>query len=119
MEVVHMDATQGRARSHGAVVVVGDEHALIARDDAGEPRITEIYRRADPEALYLLRIAREARQCDRLVVMGQGRARLAFEREYVALYRRPDRLVDVPSVPAGEFEVLERLRRLEAAPARA
>jgi hypothetical protein len=37
--------------------------------------------------------------------------RLALEREYVSIFRRPDRLVDVePSGPVGRDELVERLR---------
>ena len=60
--------------------------------------MTEVDREADPEASYLLRIIHEAEDCERLVVMGPDASRVAFEREYVAIYRRPDRLIDVGQV---------------------
>jgi hypothetical protein len=41
--------------------------------------------------------------------------RLALEREYVAMYRRPDRLVDVePAGPVSSEDLVDRLRTLAA-----
>ena len=68
----------------------------------------------DPEAHYLLRVAHEAAGCDRVVIMGPDASRIAFEREYVALYRRPDRLIDLgPSSVPVRSEIVEQLRVLE------
>jgi hypothetical protein len=51
----------------------------------------------------------------RVVILGPSSARLALEREYVAIYHRPDRIVDVE--PAGAVrteDLVERLRALAA-----
>jgi hypothetical protein len=78
-----------------ALVWLDRSHALVARAYPGGTLVTAIDRNfGDPEAAFLLDVVHEAAECDRLVVMGPDAARLAFEREYVALYHRPDRLVD-------------------------
>jgi hypothetical protein len=100
---------------HAAVVWVDGWHALVARSDDGRRTITEIDREAGPELDYLLRVARETSDCDRLMILGSGEARLAFEREYVTLYRRPDRLVDVEAAAATTpTDLIDRLRFLDA-----
>ena len=49
----------------------------------------------------------------RVVIMGLSFDRLALERALVAMYQRPDRVVDLePSEPIGEAELIERLRQL-------
>jgi hypothetical protein len=99
---------------HAAVIWVDGWHALVARNDHGHRTITEIDREADPEPEYLLRVAREADDCDRLMIVGPGATRLAFEREYVALYRRPDRLIDAETAASTTpTELIERLRVLD------
>lgn len=91
-----MHARVATTPGHTAAVVWLDRsHALIARARKGVPAITEINREVDRETDYLLRVAREAQGCDRVVIMGSDASRIAFEREYVALYRRPERLIDV------------------------
>lgn len=99
---------------HAAVIWVDGWHAIVARNDHGRRVITEVDREADPEPLYLLRVARQADDCNRVMILGPDRTRLAFEREYVALYRRPDRLLDVEAAPsANTVELLDRLRWLD------
>ena len=52
-------------------------------------------------------------EASRIVVMGPSAMRLALERAYVALYRWPDRLIDIEhSDWIGEQNLVERLRRL-------
>jgi len=61
-----------------------------------------------------VRVLHEAEGCDRVVVMGTDPSRIALEREYVALYRRPDRLIDLGSSPSpARSELLDQLRVLE------
>jgi hypothetical protein len=110
-----MDTHTTSFPAHVAAVVWLDRgHALVARAHEGHSVITEVERDADSEAQYLLRIVHEAAGCDRVVVMGQDRSRIAFEREYVTLYRRPDRLIDLgPSHTAGREELVAQLRVLE------
>ena len=108
-----MDARLAATPGHSAAVVWLDRsHALIARAHQGLPAVTEIDCEQDLEANYLLRVAREAQGCDRVVIMGPDASRIAFEREYVALYRRPDRLIDVGLVSTPEARDLVRQLRL-------
>ena len=97
-----------------AVVWLDPSHALVARSVAGHAAVTEVSREADAEAVYMLRIMHRADDCDRLVVMGPDASRVAFEREYVALHHRPDRLIDVGQVetPRGA-DMMDTLRILE------
>ena len=104
-------ATPGRM---AAVVWLDRSHALVARGNDGRPEVTEVDRSFDPETDYLLRVVHEAAGCDRLVVMGPDASRVAFEREYVALYRRPDRLIDVgQAMTPRPADLVDQLRMIE------
>ena len=104
-------ATPGRM---AAVVWLDRSHALVARGHDGRPEVTEVDRSFDPETDYLLRVVHEAAGCDRLVVMGPDASRVAFEREYVALYRRPDRLIDVgQAMTPRPADLVDQLRMIE------
>ena len=99
-----------------ALIWLDRSHALIAKAADGRPNVTEVDREFDAEPAYLLRVAHEAAGCDRVVVMGTDAERIAFEREYVALYRRPDRLIDSgPPVQPRPIELADHLRLLEPA----
>lgn len=110
-----MDTRLGAAPEHLAAVIWLDRsHALVARAHAGHASVIEVDRDLEPESVYLHRIVHEAADCDRLVVMGPDSARIAFEREYVALYRRPDRLIDVGRAdPPRECDLVDQLRLLD------
>lgn len=110
-----MDARLAATSGHTAAVVWLDRsHALIARARGGLPAVTEIDREQDPEPAYLLRVAHEAEGCDRVAIMGSDASRIAFEREYVSLYRRPERLIDVElSATPEPRELVQQLRQLE------
>lgn len=109
-----MSTTMSATEPHAAVIWVDGWHAIVARSEHGRRVITEVVRDADPEPLYLLRVARQADDCDRVMILGPDQTRLAFEREYVALYRRPDRLVDIEAAPSAKtVELLDRLRWLD------
>jgi hypothetical protein len=115
-----MDTLPNTRPDRMAVVWVDHSHALVARAHSGCPGITEIERAygVEPETGYLLRVLHEAANCDRVLVMGPDADRVAFEREYVALYRRPDRLIDVGTAgPPAPIELLDHLRMLEPLPA--
>jgi hypothetical protein len=99
-----------------ALVWLDRSHALVARAYDLGTLVTEVDRDLDAEQAYLLRVAREAAECDRLVVMGPDASRIAFEREYVALYRRPDRLIDAGmEIEPEPRELTDRLRFLASA----
>jgi hypothetical protein len=112
-----MDARLAATPGHSAAVVWLDRsHALIARAKQGVAAVTEIDREADLEAEYLLRVVHESQGCDRVVIMGSDASRLAFEREYVSLYRRPERLIDVGLVSDPEpRDLVRQLRMIEPA----
>jgi hypothetical protein len=112
-----MDARLAATPGHTAAVVWLDRsHALIARARRGVAAITEIDREQDVESEYLLRVAREAEDCDRVVIMGSDASRIAFEREYVALYRRPERLIDVGLASTPDHrDLVHQLRMIEPA----
>ena len=104
-----------RLENQSAVVWLDRTHALIAQAHEGRPEVTEVNRSFDTEPAYLLRVLHDAADCDRLVVMGPDADRVALEREYVALYRRPDRLIDVGQVMAPRAaDLVDQLRMLES-----
>jgi hypothetical protein len=75
----------------------------------------EINRGLLSEPSYLAQVVRVIGDRQRVVILGPSSSRLALEREYVGIYRRPDRLVDVE--PAGLVdmqELVDRLRTLVA-----
>jgi hypothetical protein len=103
------------ARHHAGAVFIDRWHAIVARSEGSAPTITDLTRELETEPEFVLRVARETADCDRLVVMGPSDERLAFEREYVSLYQRPDRLLDDEAIPiATRFDLLDRLRILDA-----
>ena len=105
----------GPTGRHAAVIWLDRSHALVARAIAGRPEVVEVDRSFDGESSYLLRVIHEAADSDRLVVMGTDAARVAFEREYVALYHRPDRLIDVGRViHPRRSDLVDHLRMLES-----
>jgi hypothetical protein len=112
-----MDSRLASLPTHAAAVIWLDRsHALVARAHGVHPVIIEIDRETDLETQYLLRVAHETAGCDRVVIMGPDASRIAFEREYVALYRRPDRLIDLgPSDAPARAELVDQLRVLEPA----
>src|SRR5436190_24129012 len=112
-----MDPQLAIPAQHAAAVIWLDRrHALVARARDGHSVVTELERDQDPEPAYLLRVLHAAADCDRVVVMGPDAARIDFEREYVALYRRPDRLIDVGFSPQpARSELVEQLTCIEPA----
>lgn len=111
-------STFGRARPAipCAVVWINGRGALIAvLDEDGELATSTIERRSQDEAQFLSRVVSAIGDRERVMILGPGAARLALEREYVDIHRRPDHLVDVE--PAGLLEapdVVDRLRQLAA-----
>jgi hypothetical protein len=110
-----MDPQVALPAEHAAAVVWLDgRHALVARAHEGHSVITEIERDADLETQYLLRVIHEAADCDRVVIMGSDEARIDFEREYVTVYHRPDRIIDVGIAPEpARFELVQQLEMVD------
>jgi len=101
--------------THAGVVYIEPWYAMVARSGEPKPVVTSLERARESQPEFLARVAHETTDCDRLVVMGPGNERLAFEREYVTLYQRPDRLVDdEPAAHATRYDLLDRLRVLES-----
>ena len=111
-----MTVTQGPAPQHSAAAVFIDHwHALVGRMEGSLATVTDLTRDMETEPEFLLRVARETEDCERIVVMGPGNERLAFEREYVSLYLRPDRLLDDEAIAtATRSDLLDRLRILDS-----
>jgi hypothetical protein len=100
-------------RIPAALIWLDRSHALVARVRDGETVVTSIIRELDQEPQYLLRVAHEAEDCDRVLVTGADSVRVAFEREYVAVYRRPDRLLNGGAEDEpGPRAMADRLRLL-------
>jgi hypothetical protein len=97
-----------------AVAWINGRRALIAREDRSGRIVTSRVERGDlPELAYLNLVVRAIGDRERVIILGPGCARLALERAYVDMHRRPDHLVDVE--PAGLLDepgVVDRLLRL-------
>jgi hypothetical protein len=100
------------ATAPSAVVWINGRQALVAAmSHDGRISTCEISRGWLPEPSYLAQVVREIGDRQRVVILGPSSVRLALEREYVAIFRRPDRLVDVESAgPLTREELVGRLR---------
>jgi hypothetical protein len=117
-----MAGTQGHSATAieeaapSAVVWINGRQAVVAAVSR-EGRITscEITRGWMPEQQYLAQVVRVIGDRQRVLILGPSSVRLALEREYVAMFRRPDRLVDVePAGPLSPEELVDRVRALAA-----
>ena len=63
-------------------------------------------------APFLARVVDEIGDRDRVLILGPDAMRVELEREYVAIFHRPDRILDVEA--SGPTEQDELVRRLEA-----
>lgn len=97
-----------------AVTWVNGRHAYVARLDAqGHVSQCEVERGDQTVPAYLADVVRAIGDRERVVILGPGTARLALEREYVAIFHRPDRLVDVERAgPVSQSALVERLHTL-------
>jgi hypothetical protein len=80
-----------------AVLWIDHDQALIVGQTADGWQSAELLDRAPAEsaASFGARMVHEVVDEDRLIVSGPTNARTDFERAYVAMTHRPDRLVDV------------------------
>ncbi len=103
-----------RRHPTGAITWIDRDHALIARRSREGAIDVASVRRDTPDASsYLGRIVHEIGDRDRVVILGPGSLRTELEREYVTIYHRPDRLIDVePASEMTEAELVARLREL-------
>lgn len=97
-----------------SVVWIDEREARVARmGPEGRVSTCEITRGTDPELSFLAMVVRAIGDCERVLILGPDSIRLALERDYVAIYRRPERLVDVePSEPIEVEALVDRLRAL-------
>ena len=114
----HRARRSAPARQHsGAITWIDRSHAIVARTmpsgaiDVAEIDLATAVGAIEPAGLVRVADAIGNRDC--VVVTGPLGMRTALERQYVALYQRPDRLVDVETtVPLTRRELVERLREL-------
>ncbi len=108
------DPTRSAVAAPSAVVWINGRRAnVVAMNSDGRISTCDISRGRLPEGSYLAQVVRAIGDRQRVVILGPGFARLALEREYVAMFRRPDRLVDVePAGPVSSEELVDRLRTL-------
>ena len=107
------DQAHPRVAPESAVAWINGRQAIVAtmaRD--GGIFTCEINRGLSPESSYLALVVQALGDRERVVILGPSSARLALEREYVAIYHRPDRLVDVE--PAGAVNTEDLVARLRA-----
>jgi hypothetical protein len=111
-----LDAAATETATPSAVAWINGRHAFVAlMDHDGRTATCEITRGWFAEAAYLAQVVRVIGDRQRVVILGPSSARLALEREYVAMFRRPDRLVDVePAEALSPEEIVDRLRTLAA-----
>lgn len=83
--------------SHKVVVWIDHDQAFIVGQGADGRETVELVDRApgESEADFENRTVGEVVDDEQVVVSGPAYARTAFERAYVAVTHRPDRLVDV------------------------
>jgi hypothetical protein len=106
--------------SGAAVVLLAATEAVIARtrpDGRDEiARVRRVSRRPDA-APFFVRIIHELGDRAPVLILGAAAERTAFEREFVAVSHRPDRLLEDASVHDAHPEaLLERLRGLRSHP---
>jgi hypothetical protein len=108
-----LDSTVERV-APSAVAWIDERRALIAGlAEDGVVSTCHVERGDLPEERFLASVVRVIGDRERVVILGPGDMRLALEREYVTIYRRPDRLVDVePAAPLGEGDLIARVRAL-------
>ena len=100
-----------------SAVVWIDGHRAAVAAMSGDGRIVtcELSRGWLPESSYLAQVVRVIGDRQRVMILGPSPVRLALERDYVARYRRPDRLVDVePADRVSPEELVDQVRTLAA-----
>ena len=99
-----------------AVTWIDERQAIVAAmSREGGISTCEVSRGWLPEARFLAQVVRVIGDRQRVVILGSSPVRLLLEREYVAAFHRPDRLVDVePAGPVTAEELVARVRALAA-----
>jgi hypothetical protein len=109
-----MTATRDAHPRTGAVVWIDDTQAIITTSaDDGQPVVEQLGRGCmESESLFDARTVEAVIDRDPVAVSGPAFARVAFERAFVAVTHRPERLLDVePDVdPADAADVSRYVR---------
>jgi hypothetical protein len=107
---------QAQETAPSAVVWIDERNAIVVALTGDACLSTcEIDRGSLQESAYLAQVVRVIGDRQRVAILGPSSVRLALEREYVALFQRPDRLVDVePAGPVSAGELVDRVRLLAA-----
>ncbi len=113
-------ATMPHGPLGGAVVLLAATEAVVARTRPdGRDEITRVRRasRRPDAAPFHVRILHELGDRAPILILGAAAERTAFEREFVAVSHRPDRIMEDASVHDAHPEaLLERLRGLRSHP---
>jgi hypothetical protein len=114
MTIAEIPETTSEAVRPAAVAWIDDRHAVVVdMDRSGRTASCTIQRQGAPLERYLALVADAIGDRERVLILGPSDARLELEREYVAIYHRPDRLIDVePAGPIGTMDLTRRLREL-------
>ncbi len=110
------DADRVQPAVPSAVVYVDGEHAIVVKNTTDAAvAVVDIRRRLPEDLSYLVRIVDEIGDRPRVAIVGPDDLRLAVEREYVSVYHRPDRLIDVePAPPQTAAGLITRLAQLSS-----
>ncbi len=103
------------AHPSGAVTWIDPTRAVIARTGTGGEVAVRTIRHESVRSgtrPFLARVVDEIGDRDRILILGPDAMRVELEREYVTIYHRPDRILDVEA--SGPAEQAELVRRLEA-----
>lgn len=92
-------------------------HALVGRTlPGGEIEVVELARPPrleEPLEQWIAVVADAIGDRERVLILGSGPMRLALEREYVAIFHRPERIIDVePASGIDRDEIVRRVREL-------
>jgi hypothetical protein len=102
----------GTVPASAVVWINGRRAIVVTMSSDGTTLTSEIYRGHEPELSYLALVVQVIGDRQRVLILGPSSVRLSLEREYVAVFRRRDRLVDVE--PAGTIDAEELVVRLRA-----
>jgi len=82
-----------------AVVWIDHDQALVVASESDGPATADVLERepTETETAFEERALEDVLEADRVLVSGPENVRTSFERAYVAITHRPDRLVDVGS----------------------
>ena len=110
----HVDPVSFLPAAPSAVAWINERQATVATmSHDGRISTCEISRGWLGERSYLAQVVRVIGDRKRVVILGPSSVRLALEREYVAVFKRPDRLVDVELAgPIDTGALIDRLRNL-------